>query len=106
MSNVSRDQRRAGPCNFTAFAGRLTVKNLLLDGDDWGVIRAKKVVGHSTIWLTEKPDATWWVVVSGPDERTRLVGFVRPPQEHHARDTYEALSMPHVLGAFLEGRDS
>lgn len=82
------------------------MKNLRLDGDDLGVIHAKKVVGHSRIWLTEKPDATWWVVVRGPDERIRVVGFVRPPQERRARDTYEALSIPHVLGAFLEGQDS
>jgi hypothetical protein len=100
------DQRRAFSCNSTTFAGRLAVKNLLLDRDDLGVIHAKKVVGHSRIWLTEKPDVTWWVVVRGPDERLRIVGFALPPQERRARDTYEALSMLHVLGAFLEGQDS
>lgn len=82
------------------------MKNLLLAGDDLGVIHAKKVVSYSRIWLTEKPDATWWVVVRGPDELIRTVGFVLPPQEQRARDTYEALSMPHVLKAFLEGHDS
>lgn len=82
------------------------MKDLLLDEDNLGVIHAKKVVGRSRIWLTEKPDATWWVVVRGPDELIRAVGFIHSPQERRARDTYEALSMPHVLGAFLEGQDS
>lgn len=82
------------------------MKNLQLDGDDLGAIHAKKSVGKSKIWLTSKPDATWWVVVDGPDRKIRTVGFVRPPQEQHARATYDDLSTPHVLGAFLEGRDS
>lgn len=80
--------------------------SLNLDGNDLGVIRAKKVAGRSKIWLTEKPDATWWVVVEGPDQVIRTVGFVRPPQEQRARATYGDLSLPHALGAFLEGRDS
>lgn len=83
------------------------VKNLQIAGDDLGVIRAKKVVDRSRIWLIEKPDATWWVVVvEGPDALIRTVGFVRPPQAQRARATYDDLSMPHVLGAFLEGQDS
>ena len=56
--------------------------------------------------LTEKPDATWWIVVEGPDQKIREVGFVRPPQEARARDTYASLSKAHVLEAFLEGKDS
>lgn len=82
------------------------MKNLQLDGDGLGVIHAQKVAGKSKIWLTVKPDATWWVVVEGPDQKIRTIGFVRPPQEQRARATYEDLSTPHVLGAFLEGRDS
>jgi hypothetical protein len=82
------------------------MKNLQLDGHDLGVIHAKKVAGKSKIWLTSKPDATWWVVVAGPDEKIRTIGFVRPPQEQRARATYDDLSMPHVLGSFLEGRAS
>jgi hypothetical protein len=83
-----------------------TAKSLQLDENDLGVIHAKKVIGKSKIWLTSKPDDSWWVVVDGPDRIVRTVGFVRPPQEQRARDTYNDLSMPHVLGAFLEGRDS
>ena len=83
-----------------------SVKSLQLEGDDLGVIHAKKVAGKSKIWLTEKPDATWWIVVRGPDQKVRLAGFVRPPQEQRARATYDDLSTPHVLGAFLEGQDS
>jgi hypothetical protein len=84
----------------------MTMKNLQINGDDWGAIRAKKIVNVSKIWLTEKPDATWWIVVDGPDQKIRTVGFVRPPQEQRARTTYDDLNQPHVLGAFLEGRDS
>lgn len=82
------------------------MKSLQLNGDDLGVIHAKKVVGKSKIWLTEKPDATWWVVVDGPDRKIRELGFVHPPQEERARATYNDLSVPHVLGALLEGQDS
>ena len=82
------------------------MKSLQLNGDDLGIIHSKKIVGKSKIWLTEKPDAAWWVMVDGPDRKIRTVGFVRPPQEQRARETYDDLSMPHVLGAFLEGRDS
>ena len=83
-----------------------TVRSLQVDGDDLGVIRGKKRVGESRIWLTERPDATWWVVIEGPDQKIRTVGFVRPPQEQRARDMYDDLSELHVLGALLEGRDS
>jgi len=83
------------------------MKSLQIGGDDLGVIHAKKSVDDSRIWLTAKADATWWVVVIGPDQKLRTVGFVRPPQEQRARETYEALvGKPHVLAAFLEGRDS
>lgn len=76
------------------------------DGKNLGAIRARKAVEKSTIWLTQKRDATWWVVVKGPDYKIRIVGFIRPPQEKRARDTYDSLSKLHVLGSFLEGRDS
>jgi hypothetical protein len=82
------------------------MKSLQINGEVFGVIRAKKVAGQSRIWLTEKTDATWWIVVEGPDQRIREVGFVRPPQEQRARDTYASLSKSHVLEAFLEGKDS
>jgi hypothetical protein len=82
------------------------VKSLQIDGLDLGVIHAKKVVGDTRIWLTAKIDDTWWVVVAGPDQKIHTVGLVRPPQEQRAREIYDSLSMPHVLGAFLEGRDS
>lgn len=82
------------------------MRSLQIDGTDHGIIHDKKRAGESRIWLTEKSDATWWVVVEGPDQKIRLVGFVRPPQEQRARQTYGDLSQPHVLGAFLEGRDS
>lgn len=83
------------------------MKNLHIGSDNWGVIRAKKSIDDSRIWLTVKADATWWVVVIGPDQKLRTVGFVRPPQEQRARETYDALiSKPHVRAAFLEGRDS
>jgi hypothetical protein len=82
------------------------VRSLQIDGHDHGIIHDKKRVGESRIWLTEKADATWWVVVEGPDQKVRVVGFVRPPQEPRARQTYDALNQPHVLEALLEGRDS
>ena len=83
------------------------MKSLQIGGDDLGVIHAKKSVGESRIWLTVKSDATWWVVIEGPDQKIRTVGFARPPQEPRARETYDALiSKPHVLAALLEGRNS
>jgi hypothetical protein len=83
------------------------MKSLQIGGEDLGVIHAKKSVNDSRIWLTAKKDDTWWVVVIGPDGKLRTVGFVRPPQEERARETYDALiSKPHVLAALLEGRDS
>lgn len=81
------------------------MKSLQIGGDDFGVIHAKKSVGNAQIWLTAKIE-TWWVVVEGPDGKIRTVGLVRPPQEQRAREIYDSLSKPHVLGAFLEGRDS
>ena len=81
-------------------------KSLQIDGKAMGDIHAKKTEGESRIRLTEKPDATWWIVVEGPDQKIREVGFVRPPQEARARDTYASLSKAHVLEAFLEGKDS
>ena len=82
------------------------MKSLQINGDDLGVIRGKKTVDQSRLWLTEKSDATWWVIIEGPDQKIRTVGFVRPPQEQRARETYEALSKIDVLTALLEGRDS
>ena len=82
------------------------MRSLQIDGDNLGVIHDKKRAGESRIWLTEKPDATWWVVVEGPDQKIRRVGLVRPPQESRAREIYDSLSQPRVLEAFLEGRDS
>jgi hypothetical protein len=82
------------------------VKHLEINGDDHGAIFGKKTVGESRIWLTAKADDTWWVVIEGPDHKIRNVGFVRPPQEDRARQTYDSLSKPHVLQALLEGRDS
>jgi hypothetical protein len=82
------------------------VKNLQIDGKDLGTIRAKKIVQQSRIWLTTKSDGTWWIVVEGHDQKIRMAGLVRPPQAQRAREIYEDLSKPHVLEAFLEGRDS
>jgi hypothetical protein len=82
------------------------MKSLQIDGKSMGVIHAKKTEGQSRIWLTEKPDATWWIVVEGPDQKVREVGFVRPPQEQRAREIYDSLSKTSVLEAFLEGKDS
>jgi hypothetical protein len=83
------------------------MKSLQIGGEDLGVIHAKKSIGDSRIWLTAKADATWWVVVIGPDQKLRTVGFVRPPQDERARETYDALiSKPDVRAAFLEGRAS
>ena len=82
------------------------MKSLQIDGTDHGIIHAKKHASDSRIWLTAKSDATWWIVVEGPDQKIRIVGFVRPPKEQRARQTYDDLSQPHVLEAFLEGRDS
>lgn len=83
-----------------------TVKSLQINGEIFGVIHSKKTVAQSRIWLTAKDDATWWVVVEGPDQKIRTAGLVRPPQEQRAREIYDGLSKAHVLGAFLEGRDS
>jgi len=82
------------------------VKSLQINGEILGVIHDKKVVEQSRIWLTVKDDDTWWVVVEGPDQKIRTVGLVRPPQEQRAREIYDSLSKAHVLGAFLEGRES
>ncbi len=82
------------------------MKSLQIDGQDHGVIHAKKVVQQSRIWLTAKSDATWWIVVEGSDQKIRTVGLVRPPQEQRAREIYDSLSKTDVLEAFLEGRDS
>lgn len=82
------------------------MKNLQIDGEDLGVIYGKKTVAESRIWLTAKPDASWWVVIEGSDQKLRTVGFVRPPQEQRAREIYDSLSKHHVLTALLEGRDS
>lgn len=81
------------------------MKVLSIEGEHTGFIRAEKRVGKSRVWLTEL-GAAWWVVVMGPDDRVRKIGFVRPPQEERARQTYDDLSIPHVIGALLEGRDS
>lgn len=83
------------------------MKSLQIGGDDFGVIRSKKTVDESRIWLTaRKSDATWWVVIEGPDQKIRTVGLVRPPQEERAREIYDSLSKRDVLAALLEGRDS
>jgi hypothetical protein len=82
------------------------VKSLQISGESFGVIHAKKTVRDSRIWLTAKPDETWWIVVEGPDQTIRTVGLVRPPQEKRAWEIYEDFSKPNVLEAFLEGRDS
>lgn len=79
---------------------------LELDGQSIGIIRAKKFVSTSRIWLTEQRDGSWWVIVEGPDRKLRTAGFVRPSQEQRAREVYEALSLPNVIGSFLEGVDS
>lgn len=80
-------------------------KTLSLDGHDYGVIHGKKVEDASTIWLTEKSDGTWCVIVRGPRDDC-VMELIRPPQEQRAREIYADLSLPHVLSAFLEGRDS
>jgi hypothetical protein len=82
------------------------VRSLQISGEDFGGIYARKTVDESRIWLTSKSDATWWVVIEGPDQKIRTVGFVRPPQEQRARETYASLSKLDVLTALLEGRDS
>jgi hypothetical protein len=82
------------------------MKHLEINGDDLGAIHGKKTVAESRIWLLARADASWWVVVEGPDHKLRTAGFIRPPQEDRARQTYGDLSKPHVLQAFLEGRDS
>jgi len=83
------------------------MKTLHIGSEHLGVIHAKKTRDDSKIWLLEKDDASWWVVVLGSDGHVRKAGFVRPSQEQRARETYEALiTKPHVLAAFLEGRDS
>lgn len=56
------------------------MKRLEINGDDLGAIHAKKTVAESRIWLTARTDATWWVVIEGPDHKIRSVGFVHPPQ--------------------------
>lgn len=85
-----------------------------IDGQSMGILRAEKTINKSHILLTElTPEeagdrfdfATWWVLVNGPGG-LRTIGFIRPPQERRARETYADLSIPHVLGAFLEGVDS
>ena len=82
------------------------MKTLHIGSEQLGVIHEKKTRDESKIWLVEK-DASWWVVVLGPDGHVRKAGFVRPPQEQRARETFEALvTKPQVLAAFLEGRDS
>jgi hypothetical protein len=82
------------------------VKILRIGGDDFGVIRARKTVDESRIWLTAKSDATWWVVIQSPEQKIHTVGMVRPPQEQRAREIYDSLSKRDVLTALLEGRDS
>lgn len=82
------------------------MRSLQIADEDYGVIHGKKTVAESRIWLTAKSDATWWVVIEGPDQKIRTVGFVRPPQEPRARQTYDDLSKRDVLTALLEGRDS
>ncbi len=82
-------------------------KDLVFGKTSFGLIRAKKTIGKSTIWLTEdhapSSAGTWWVVVLGPDKRVRTSAYIRPPQEGRAREVYDGLSMPNVLGAHLEG---
>jgi hypothetical protein len=82
------------------------VRSLQIGDEVFGGIHARKTVDESRIWLTSKSDATWWVVIEGPDQKIRTVGFVRPPQEQRARETYASLSKLDVLTALLEGRDS
>ena len=82
------------------------MRSLQIDGEDHGVIHGKKTVNGSRLWLTVKPDDSWWIVVEGPDQKVRTVGLVRPPQEQRAREIYDSLSKQDVLDAFLEGRDS
>ena len=82
------------------------MKHLKINGDVLGAIHGKKTVAASRIWLTARADASWWVVIEGPDQKIRTVGFVQPPQKDRAQQTYDDLSKPHVLQALLEGRDS
>lgn len=88
------------------------MKSLQIGDDNFGTIHAKKTVNESRIWLTAKSDATgksdatWWVVIESPEQKIHTVGFVRPPQEQRARETYGDLSKLDVLTALLEGRDS
>ena len=82
------------------------MKHLKINGDDLGTVHAKKIVAESRIWLTARTDASWWIVIEGPDHKIRTVGFAQPPQEARARQTYDDLSKRDVLQALLEGRDS
>jgi hypothetical protein len=79
------------------------VKLLQINGDDLGVIHAKKTVAESRIWLTARLDDTWCVVVEDPDQKIHAMRFIPPPQESRARRVYDDLSTPHKLRIFLEG---
>lgn len=82
------------------------MRSLQIEGEDLGIIHDKKAVGDARLWLTEKPDGTWWIVVDDPDRGMATMGLIRPPQEQRAREIYDSLNAPPVLVAFLEGRDS
>ena len=82
------------------------MKRLEINGEDLGLIHGKKAVADSRFWLTARADGTWWIVIEGPDHKIRTVGFVRPPQQERACQTFEDLRKPDVLHALLEGRDS
>lgn len=82
------------------------MKRLEINGEDLGVIHGKRTIAESRIWLTAHADATWWIVVEGPDQEIRTVGFALHDAQERACQTFEDLRKPDVLQALLEGRDS
>jgi len=82
------------------------MRSLIVDGENFGVVHDKKTRGGARIYLTEQAEGAWWVILAGPDRKTRPVGFLRPPQEMRAREVYADFDTPAVLEAFLEGHDS